>query len=462
MRWRLEGVTGTAARLTQPTLACLAIALATGACSSVTLPHDPQIAALQERRIVVLVPGVTGVELVDPASGKVGWGRGKNLIAPRDGGHALAIALAPPGAGAPSSVDLVPGRVIERIRLGPITKPVYGPIVRLMLDHGWTRGDLEATDSTANFFLFAYDWRRDNSVAANQLAQRLEDLARARGEGGIDVSLICQSNGAHVCRFLAKYGRASLAEAERGETRPLDGVDVEQLILVGNANGGSLRMLRFLNSGRKYVTGIGRKFHPETFFTFEALFQDLPAYKEDLFVDEDGRPLTVDLYDVESWRRFGWSVYADGATRRLAKNRRPDLFVDAQGRAAHLEASLELSRRLHTVLEQDVAVGATRYFLIQNTELPTPDRAVLRRTDTGWETLVTGDKKLRKLTVADQVATRGDGHATIESQQWLSPSERAAFAGEPFYVDGAHFEMILETATLQRLLEILGQHPDGP
>jgi hypothetical protein len=439
-------------------MALAMVAVVLGACSSVTLPHDPELAARSERPIVVLVPGVTGVELVDPSSGRRLWGRGRNLIAPRDGGRKVAIPLSPGPPTEPVS-GLVPGRVIEQIRLGPITKPIYGPIVQLMQEHGWQRGDLDSPAPADDFFLFSYDWRRDNSLAANRLADLLERLSRSDGGGDLGVSLICQSNGAHICRYLVKYGSATLSEAEDGDPKPLEGVTIERLILVGNANGGSLRMLRFLNGGRKYVTGIGRSFRPETFFTFEALFQDLPVYSSRLFVDSEGRPLEVDLHDPDTWRRYGWSIYGADSARRLARNRRPEVFADAQVRERHLADSLALARRLHTALERDLPVGETRYYLIQNQALPTPGLAVLRESSDGWQTLLTGDKALRPLLAAEQATAPGDGHATLDSQLWLAPAEIAAFGAEPFYVEGAHFEMILQPPTLERLLRILADPP---
>ena len=233
---------------------------------------------------------MTGVELIDHQSGKRAWGGGADLIGPRDGGYRIALPISGQDRGA-----LKPGRVIDRMQLGPVTKSVYGPITEMFENHGWNRGDLATPAASDNLYFYAYDWRRDNVDSARRLAAQLEAVAQTRENGQLAVSLICQSNGGHICRYLAKYGAASLEEAERGEARPPLGVTIEQVILVGNANGGSMRILRYLNQGRKYVPWVGRKFYPETLFTFESLYQDLPAYRTDLFVDEHGNPLSVDL-----------------------------------------------------------------------------------------------------------------------------------------------------------------------
>jgi hypothetical protein len=65
--------------------------------------------------------------------------------------------------------------------------------------------------------------------------------------------------------------------------------------------------------------------------------------------------------------------------------------------------------------------------------LPDGERRLLFAGDAAVER----DPRLRDLAGAD-----GDGHATIESQQWPSPRE-LAHARPPVYLPGPHFEMIL-------------------
>ena len=94
--------------------------------------------------------------------------------------------------------------------------------------------------------------------------------------------------------------------------------------------------------------------------------------------------------------------------------------------------------------------------MLQSDALETPDRAVLIEGEDGWETLFTGDKKLKRLGNAHRLATaKGDGHGTVDSQMWLSPQEKRALAAEPFYVDDDHFDLILKPETHRRLLDYL-------
>ena len=438
--WRHQWKTG---------LLSLVVVLHAAACSSVTLPHDPAVAQTDPRRTVVLVPGMTGVELLDRQSGKRVWGSGANLIGPYDGGYQIARPIVRGG-----DDGLEAGRAIDQVRLGPVTKPVYGPIAELFEGHGWRRGELGDPGPDDDLFFYAYDWRRDNIESARRLAVQLQTTAKSQARGNLAVTLICQSNGGHICRYLAKYGSATLEEAEQGLARPPHGVTIEQVILVGNANGGSLRILRYLNQGRKYVGLIGRTFQPEALFTFESIYQDLPAYRTDLFIDEFGQPLEVELYSSETWRRYGWSIYSESSSRRLAADPRTDLFGDEAARDQYLDTVLKRARRIQTLMQRAGDLGPTRYYMIQSQAMETPERAVLKRDGGGWETLIIEDRALRGLKTSRELSGPGDGHATIGSQLWLASDEIEAMGDEPLAVDAPHFEMILHPDALRYMLSL--------
>jgi hypothetical protein len=409
----------------------------------------------EERSVVVLVPGATGTTLVEGSTGRMAWGLGANLLRPRDGGYELALPLQPL-QGAPSALEA--GEVIRVVRLaGLIRKPIYQPIVDLLEASGYRLGDLDAPAAEDDLYLFAYDWRRDNIETARQLADQLERAARAREGGEMEVALVCQSNGAHICRWLAKYGRAGLEQAEAGMSLPPHGVKVTRIVLVGSSNGGSLRILRELHRGRRYLALVGRFLAPEVLFSFRSLFQDLPVYREDLFLDQEGRPLDVDLFEAESWERYGWSVFSKKSRRRLERRGRDDLFGDEAIRRVYLQSMLDRAVRFHRMLATDpVGSGKVVYYLIQNGRLETPARALLVKQGGRWRTLFTGDPELERDPRLQSPATgRGDGHATVESQLFLSPREMEGFGAEPVHVEGDHFELILNPVAKQRLLDFL-------
>ncbi|MFQ5350698.1 MAG: esterase/lipase family protein [Thermoanaerobaculia bacterium] len=429
------------------------------ACSQIIVPVDPVLAGTGDKVPVVLVPGVTGTGLLDPATGRLVWGDGMAVIRPHDGGYALVKPL-PPGVGRPGGA-LEPTKVLDAVRLGPITKEVYGPIVRLLERHGYSAGELASPRPGNDLFLFAYDWRDENAVSAARLAEALERLRRARGEERLTVNLVCQSNGAHVCRWLAKFGGATLEEAESGAAAPPAWLGVRKLVLISSSNGGSLENLAWLTRGRRYVAVIGRRWTPEAIASIRAVFEDLPVYTRELFVDGSGEPLAVDLFDLDSWRRYGWSLLSPAVVRRIERRGRRDLFGDAAERAAYLGRMLDRAQRFHRQLRRDVAgFDGVRYYMIQNVDADTPARAVLARRGDGWRLRFAEDRWVRRRPLwRRRLVESGDGHATVDSQLWLAPQERAAMAAEPARVSGDHFELILAPAAQRRLLASRAEAP---
>lgn len=412
----------------------------------------------EPRAVTVLVPGVTGVSLELPGGGPVRWGNGVSLLWPRDRGYSLAWPIS--GYRDPL---LAPGRVMDEVRLTRwLGKPVYGPIFGRLEQIGMRRGELSAAEPADDLFGFAYDWRQSNVESARELAAALAALARARAGGPLPVRLLCQSNGAHVCRWLAKYGAASLAEAEDGRSLPAAGVRLERLVLVGASNGGSLRILREMNRGRRYVPGIGRPFRSEVFFTFRSLFQDLPADAAGLFVDLEGRPLPVDLWRPESWWTYGWSIFDPAARRRLDCRPRPELFGDEAERREFVGRALDDARRFQRLLAADPpGYRPPPIYQIANASQPTPVHAVLTRKRPGapWRTLFPGDRAVaRRPGLEASLLAPGDGHASADSQASLSPAERRALVAVA-EVTGEHFEMILEPETLDALDRFLLSDP---
>jgi len=378
--------------------------------------------------------------LRDAATGEIVWGRFKSFFLPRDGGASLALPLE---ENARDGIE--PAGAIESIRVWPWRVEVYAPVVRLFEANGWVRGDLDHPSREADFYVFAYDWRRSHVAAAAELSLALERLRQARGETELRVDLIGQSNAATIARYFVKYGGAPLERAESGDATPPPGIRVERLVMVGTANGGALGTLEDLHEGRRYLAVLGRRYAPATLLTFPALFEALPAPRSDLFVDESGESLAIDLYDAEAWRLHGLGAVEEPESRTL------------------LARSLDAAKRLHALLARDApALAAERYYSIQSASRPTADRALLDGDGKRTKLYLPGDHRVDEDPwLVSLVAAPGDGHATLASQQALSPQERAALAAPPVLVDEAHREMIKNPAVHRYLLRFLRDR-EGP
>jgi hypothetical protein len=438
-------------------LLALALALPLPGCAPKKPPVDPALLGRAGRTPVVLVPGITGSRLRHTETGRLVWGKARHLFAPHDGGYAVALPVERPESW---NDPIQPAGAIPAVKpLGLIRYEVYGPLLRTLKANGYRLGDLDAPRPGDTFFVFDYDWRYGNERAAAELARAMDRLRIAHGGPALEVDFICQSNAGRLLRWYLKYGDGSLEQAEAGRAAPPAGIRPRQVILVGAENGGALQTLATLNRGRRYFPLIGRKVQPETMFSFDSLFEALPGYRADLFFDEQGQALDVDLFDAESWRRYGWSVFAGKTAARLDKRGRSDLFGDGPARLHRLRRALDRSRRTHRMLRRDVeGFGDPRYHYIQSTDHPTGQRALLIPTEDGnrWKTVFSGEGVLKRDSRLGSLATTsGDGYATAESQQWVSPQERDAATGPPFLVPARHRQIIRHPETLRRIVEIL-------
>jgi len=425
-------------------------------CAHREPPILEPLLAREQRVPLVVIPGLTGTRLEDPETGRLVWGRARNAFFPRDGGASLALPVEPSGA---SENDLLPTEPVWEVRLFGIFRfDAYGSVKRLMQANGYRPGDLRDPDPDGTLFFFAYDWRRDTTSNAARLARQLERLRQARGDESLRVDVLCQSGGCRIARYLIKYGAAPLERAEAGTARPPEKIEVNKLVLVGSANGGSLRVLRELNRGRRYVPILGRRFRPEMLFCMPSLYEGLPGYTDDLFLSPDGDPIEVDLFDPDSWRAYDWSIYREKVAKRIERQGPDELLADAGARERYIESVLNHARGLQTVLGRDVeGFPDTRYYIVQSTDSETPARAVLlQKADGQWETVFPDQKPIRNdETLLGLTIAPGDGHATAESQIALSPQERAALVGEPVEIHDTHRHMLLNPVAQRGILGFL-------
>lgn len=431
-------------RATGLLVALLALAVASGCASVEPSPLPSDAAGASSRGVVVFVPGITGSELRDRESGRVLWGDLRSFFLPRDDGYGLAVPI----GGAADRLE-AGGPMLRVGSLPLLRRDVYLPIVRAFEREGFRRGD--------DLVLFGYDFRRDSVANARLLARRIDAVATsgAGADGSArDVHLVCQSNATYLCRWAVRYGDVSMEEAEQGIRRQPSRVRVASVTLLATANGGGIRILREIDRGRIYMSVVGRRFRPEMFFTYASLYQDLPAGRSDLFIDENGRPLDIDLFDARSWKTYGWSIFGRDAGRRAARN--PEIFGDEAQRLALLQGWLDDAKRLHALLYNDAAPWpeATRLVSIQGKSHPTMSRAVVMRDGSGWKTLFLGDRELEgRAGLAGLLSEPGDIHASLTSQQWLTPSELRALGDATHYAEGDHLTVAHEEEALRVMVE---------
>ena len=287
---------------------------------------------------VIVIPGILGSRLKDAQSGAEIWPGSLWQVALGTKEH-LALPFDP--ATLQPTAEAAPDGLFE----AALGSDFYGEILRTLEHAGGYRRARAGTPADArqrHYYVFAYDWRQDNVRTAAKLDAFIEQIRRDYGDPALQVDIVAHSMGGLVTRYFLRYGAQDvLPVLHRDDFRvPNAGAaKVRTAILLGTPNLGSATSLHGFIEGA--TVGL-RRIPTEVLATMPSVFQLFPHPVNDWLVDVRGEPLDRDLFDVEVWRRFGWSVFGDEARARL-QARHHAAYVEALQRL--FEAHLERARR---------------------------------------------------------------------------------------------------------------------
>lgn len=298
---------------------------------------------------VIIIPGLTGSDLYNSKTGEEVWFKSR-----RSKDDDLRL---PMSANLARNRDNLVSRDILRsvkvFKFLPETE-IYERLIYALETRGgyreakWTTTNKD--DAQDTYYVFAYDWRRDNVENAQLLMRKVETLKQRMGKPDLKFSIIAHSMGGIISRYAAMYGDADISA---GEPKPTwaGAKNFDKILLVGTPNAGSVSALNSLLNGFSYVRakGINLPFVQNIsrfdVFTIPSAFQLLPHDGSLLAFDENMKPLTVDVYDPETWEKYDWSIWKDpDFTKKFSpaeqQNARP-YFLAALGRAKLLQAALD-------------------------------------------------------------------------------------------------------------------------
>jgi pimeloyl-ACP methyl ester carboxylesterase len=311
------------------------------------------------KRPVIVIPGILGTELMNPKTGETVW-----PSAFRTSQEGLPIS---PDLTA-NRDDLMPGKIIETVKLARVLPEVYvyrDLLVALRRYAGYRDGDWNnpAADGYQDtFYVFPYDWRQDNVSNARELIRRISQLKTKLQRPDLKFNVVAHSMGGLIARYAAMYGDADLPPGD-GPIQPtwLGAAHIGKIVMIGVPNEGSADAFATLVEGYSITEGLRRrvpllnKLTAQDVVSVPAVFQLMPHARSVRFLDENLQPLAVDLYDPEVWKRYGWSViYSSPDFRRHYAS---SLGTDGgNGKSendldVYLAATLKRARRFHEALD---------------------------------------------------------------------------------------------------------------
>jgi pimeloyl-ACP methyl ester carboxylesterase len=355
------------------------------------------------KRPVIIIPGILGSELVNSETKERVW---IYLSNPKTDGLSLPIS---PNL-TQNRDKLIATRIIERAKVSNFLPEVriYEALIRAMESYGgYTKGDWENPDAGSGgmdkYYVFAYDWRLDNVENARLLIRKIEDLKQKIGDAELRFNIIAHSMGGLITRYAAMYGDTDLPPTGAPPVPNWSGAKhFNKIFMFGTPNEGSMETFRLLLRGYSIGGFNINVLNREVAFTSPAVFQLLPHQKTAHFFDEDLNAMNIDLYDPETWKKYGWSAYADraflnkfaGQPGAIGANGKKSEFADVT--LAELDAyfanTLNRAKLFHEALDADTAVPpAIGFFAFGSDCDDTQDAVILQKNPktNAWQTTFT-------------------------------------------------------------------------
>ncbi|MGB7926061.1 MAG: hypothetical protein WCF57_22670 [Pyrinomonadaceae bacterium] len=391
------------------------------------------------KRPVIVIPGILGSQLVNEETGEVAW---PSAFRASDDG--LSLPMTPDLA--QNTDKLVARKIVDTLRLSRLVPEVYvyHELLEALRNYGGYReGDwtnpLEDGDRDT-YYVFPYDWRRDNVETARELVRRVEALKRKLNRPDLKFNIVAHSMGGLIARYAAMYGDADLpADGARVVPTWAGASAINKIFMLGTPNEGSADAFQTLLEGYSVTEGLRRrirllnKLSREDALTAPSIFQLMPHTASVRFLDDELKPLQVDLYDPAVWRRYGWSPVTDPDFRRRYAEGKTNGDYAPFGRGsleeldAYFDTALRRAKRFHEALdavEVDVAAAPVALFAFGGDCEETLDAPVIMRDakKNRWVTL-TQPQKFRSATgrrISGKEATLamyapGDGRVTRRS-----------------------------------------------
>jgi hypothetical protein len=369
---------------------------------------------------LIIVPGILGSTLVNKETKEIAWVKFSEAKS-----DSLRLPISPNLAA--NTDNLEASELVERVKISKFLPgiSVYANLIEyLEKKAGYRRGNWELpqpADDQDTYYVFPYDWRHDNVETAHLLLQKIEKLKAKLKKPDLKFDIVAHSMGGLVTRFAAMYGMSDLNDKPVPNWSGAKHFD--KIFMIGTPNEGSMEAFGTLYNGYS-IDSIAGRIYPEFLnrqvgFTVPSLFQLIPHGASAKFYDEELKPFKVDIYDVKTWKRYGWSLTADPA------------FMDTLGKSKkiqaekYFEAVLLRAKRFHEALDVKTKIPTTLTFYAFGSDCKnTLDGAIIYfDTEKGrWNTLlesgsfrkVRGEKVSEKL-VRQTIFTKGDGTVTKTS-----------------------------------------------
>lgn len=397
----------------------------------------------QDQNPVIIIPGITGSELVNKTNkSEVVW---LSVARSKVDDIRLPVTTDP----ITSRDDLTAGDILRSVKIGLLPRiDIYQGLIDALVKNGYQEETWNApkpSDGKAPLFVFPYDWRLDNVQNAQLLVERVENVKKQLGKPDQRFDIIAHSMGGLIARYAAMYGNAALPPAGRKPVPTWAGDKLfGKIVLLGTPNEGSpLTLEGFINGETFGPVAINLPFVRNVsrfdVFTMPAAYELLPAPGTFRLMDSDMKQVEVDLYDPKVWARYGWDPIEDPKFART--------FTPAERKAAPIffAKMLERAKLFHEALSSSsMSKPSVEFALVGSECKETVNGAALRRNSKDGEltTLFSApDQKRKDGNTADAKALRAaiysPGDGIVSTYSFLATGKLSIVpASTKFFCEG--------------------------
>lgn len=416
----------------QLVICLICFASAAAAQADTTVPTVPT-----GKTPIIIIPGITGSDLINSKTNEVVW-----FKAGRSKDDDIRLPISP--VLSRNRDNLVPKDILREIKFLKFLPEIeiYERLANALETRGgYKEGSWNSPDRDGDrdaYYVFPYDWRRDNVESARLLVTKVEALKRKLGKPNLKFNIIAHSMGGLIARYAAMYGNTDIPA---GMPKPtwIGARNFNKIFLLGTPNEGSVSTINALLNGFSF-TGIGGGINLPFIqdisrfdaFTIPAIYQLLPHEGTLLAYDENLKPVNIDVYDPKTWETYGWGIWKDDD---YLKKFSP---TEVRNVDAYFRAVLARAKRFQTALNANTAAKVPVSFYRMGGDCKeTLDAMLLLRNEKKdrWEARFKADSFTRangeKVTGEDvkkMLFSIGDGVVTKRS---LEAESDAKFVNRP-------------------------------
>lgn len=423
---------------------------------------------------LIIIPGLTGSELVNEKDDSLVW-----FLRTRAKDDDLRLPISPNLAR--NRDGLIARDIIRNVKFLKILPEIeiYDKLIDALEKRGnYREGKWDAPPETGyqdTFYVFAYDWRRDNVENARLLERKIKALKTKLKKPNLKFNVVAHSMGGLIARYAAMYGDAELPRANPRPTWA-GAKDFSRIFLLGTPNEGSVESLQAILNGYSYFGGgvnlpFVQNISKFDMFTIPAIYQLLPHNGTFRLYDENLQPLKVNLFDPKTWDKYDWNIMEE---KKFAKEFTP---LEVRNSRAYFANVLARARNFQNALDantnQKIPVS---FYLLGGDCKDTPESAIViyDKKKNKWKTQFNGDgfektngEKVSADEVKKIVYTMGDG---VVSKRSLAGETFAANGKKAFlpvtseiYLCESHTKLVTSADAQDKLFALLfNETPDEP